>query len=284
MMAKLTQTLVGVDLGGTNVRAALVKDGRLGKVQSLKIRAFGTKQEVLSDLFSVIDPVIDRSVAGIGLGVPSLVDKSRGLIFDTTNIPSWTKVPLKQILEKKYGVPVRIDNDANCFALAEHRYGAGKGVQNFVGLIVGTGLGAGIISNGRLHSGLHCGAGEFGQIPYGDSILEHYAAGQFFKRHNTTGLEAAKAAETGDPNAQRVFEEFGKHFAFALKTIMYALAPEMIVLGGSVGRSYKYYKASLEEHMKDFVYPFVWKDCKIRISKLKEIAVLGAASLITDGH
>lgn len=275
---------IGVDLGGTNVRAGLVSGDRLIKLEARPIRSQGTKEEVFEDLCAVIAAVMDDRASGIGIGAPSLLDPKTGIIHDTTNIPSWKKVPLKTWVEKKFKLPVRMDNDANCFALGERYFGHGREHRNFVGLITGTGLGAGIISNGRLHSGVDCGAGEFGMIPYRDSILEHYAAGQFFSRAGTDGARLDVEAEEGDPRALRIFAEYGQHLGFAMKTILYSLAPEMIVLGGSVSRSYKFYKDSLKDSLKDFVYPSVLRQLTIKTSSVKHVAVLGAATLLRDDN
>ena len=281
-MAKRSGLTIGVDLGGTNVRAGLVSRDRLLKLDSKAIRGKGTAEEVFEDLCSVIDAVIEKKVSGIGIGIPSLVDEKTGSSIDATNIPAWTKFPLRRRLEKRYRVPIHINNDANCFALGEKYFGAAKAAENFVGLITGTGLGAGIIVRGRLHSGVDCGAGEFGLIPYQDSIIEHYAAGQFFQKRGFNGADIAAAAAKGDTQALALFDEYGQHLGHAIKIILLALAPELIVLGGSVSLSYPLYKASLERSLADFNYPTVAKKLKIKISKLKNVAVLGAASLVFD--
>lgn len=278
--------VIGVDLGGTNVRAGLVmagrSTGRLAGLEKRPIRAQGTEKEVLEDLFSVIDPLMSKGVKGIGIGVPSLVHKESGVLLDTVNIPSWKKVALRRILERRYGVRVDIDNDANCFALAEARFGAGRGCDNFVGLILGTGVGAGIIANGRLVSGAFCGAGEFGTIPYRDGILENYASGQFFRRFGRDGAEVAALAAKGDPEAARLFGELGVHIGHAVQLVLYALAPERIVLGGSVGGALPLYREALGEALRAFAFPKVAEQLELRVSKLKWPGVLGAAGLVME--
>jgi len=278
-MAAKSKLSVGVDLGGTNVRAGLVNSQRIVKLESKHIRSMGSEDEVFADLCSVIDAVFDKKVRSIGVGVPSLVNVKEGTLFDTTNIPSWKKVPLKRRLERRYKVPVTLNNDANCFALGEKRFGVAKKADNFVGLVIGTGLGAGIVINGELHSGIHCGAGEFGLAPYRDSILEHYASGQFFRRQDLDGATLAKEARAGSREAQAVFDELGRHVAHAIKLILYSLAPEMIVLGGSVSQSLPLFEKSMREALSDFAYPSILQQLKLKTSKLKEVAILGAASL-----
>lgn len=276
------KTAIGVDLGGTNVRAGLVDRGKLKNLAAQTIRSQGSEADVFADLCSAIDSVFDKRVKGIGIGVPSLVDTKSGVIFDTTNIPAWKKVALKRRLEARYKVTVRVDNDANCFALGEKHFGWGRKCENFVGLIIGTGLGAGIISRGQLHSGLDCGAGEFGLIPYQDSIVEHYASGQFFRKFWGDGAALAQEAASGNPKALEIFDQYGRHLAHAVQLVLYSLAPEMIVLGGSVSHSLPYFKKSLEIGLESFAYPRLKKQLVIKTSKLKDVAVLGAASLVID--
>lgn len=276
------ELFIGVDLGGTYVRAGLVCRDRLLETGARAIHEKGSSEEVFEDLCAVIDEVMKKDVRGIGVGVPGLVDSAQGIIFDVTNIPSWKKVSLGSRLEKKYDLPVKINNDANCFALGEKHFGWGKDSDNFVGLIIGTGLGAGIISNGRLHAGTFCGAGEFGLIPYGDSILEHYASGQFFRKFGRNGAELALAAGKGDAEAREIFSEYGRNLGYAVKLILYALAPGLIILGGSVSNSWKYFRRSLEESLGDFAYHSIARALKFRVSRTKNIAVLGAASLFLD--
>ena len=275
----MAKKYIGVDLGGTNVRAGLVSDLKLLKLTAQTIRSRGTEEEVFADLCSAIDSVFTKEVRGIGVGVPSLLDRRTGTLLDTVNIPSWKKVPLKRKLEKKYRVPVTLDNDANCFALGEKYFGLGRGCENFVGLISGTGLGSGIVANGRLVSGQDCGAGEFGMLPYRDSILEHYASGQFFQKHNWEGSTLANEAAAGNSVALKIFAEYGSHLSYAVRAILYSLAPELIILGGSVSQSFPFFEQALYQGLIDFGYPSILKKLKIKRSKLKDVAVLGAASL-----
>ena len=135
-------TVIGVDLGGTNVRAGLVEGGRLTDLRSVPVRSQGMERDVLEDMFSAIDAVLRKGVAGIGAGVPSVIDLRSGVVYDVQNIRSWTKVPLKAHLEARYHLPAYVNNDANCFAAGEKYFGKAKPYDHAVGLIVGTGLGA----------------------------------------------------------------------------------------------------------------------------------------------
>lgn len=275
--------VVGVDLGGTNVRAGLVAEGKLVRVVAAKIDARAPVEGVLERIYSVVAPIVAdprTRVAAVGVGAPSVIDVARGIVFDVQNIPSWQEVPLKARLEDRFGLPVTVDNDANCFALAEWRFGRARGRRHAVGLIIGTGLGAGIIADGRLVSGAHCGAGEFGMLPYLDRNFEYYACGQFFAHvHGTTGEAAARRAARGDRAARRMFAEYGAHLGEAVKAICYACDPEIIVLGGSVSRSFRWFAPALRKRFRTFAYAPIVRDLEIAVSSLNQPGVRGAAAL-----
>jgi len=276
-------SVIGVDLGGTSVRAGLVVGGRLAEVRSAPVRSRGSERDVLEDMFGVIDPLLREDVAGIGAGVPSVIDLEAGVVYDVQNIPAWKKVPLRARLEERYRLPVRVNNDANCFAAGEKYFGKIGPYDCGVGLIVGTGLGSGIIAGGRLYSGANCGAGEFGMLPYLDRNFEAYASGQFFERvHGTSGGELAAQAGRGDRRALGIFEEFGGHLGEAVKAICYAVDPEIVVLGGSVSNSLRFFEASLRKTFRTFVYSLARERLKIAASETENVAILGAAALYYD--
>jgi glucokinase len=161
-------SVIGIDLGATNIRGAVVSGGgaavggsSLSDIVAVRIHSDGEVEDVLGDIYQVIDALIGEGVEAIGIGVPSVVDVAEGIVYDVQYIPSWVEVPLKKILESRYGMPVFVNNDANCFALGEYYFGKGRGVGSMIGLPLGTGLGGGVIVNGRLYAGFNCGAGEF---------------------------------------------------------------------------------------------------------------------------
>lgn len=171
---------IGIDLGGTYIRGGLVIEIDLQQFLSKTINAAGSMEEVLDELFSLTDLLINPAVKSIGIGVPGLVDINHGMVYDVVNIPSWKELPLQNLLQERYQVPIFINNDANCFALGEYYFGQNKLTDNMIGLTIGTGLGTGLILNKKLYSGKNGGAGEFGMVDYLDHCYEYYAAGQFF--------------------------------------------------------------------------------------------------------
>jgi glucokinase len=277
--------VIGIDLGGTNVRAGLVEGDRVGDVAAAAIPSDRPQEEVLAAFFGVVDKVVRPGVMGIGVGVPSVVDLKTGVIYDVQNIPAWKEVPLKGLIEARYGVPAYVNNDANCFAVGELYFGKARGFEHAVGLIVGTGLGAGVIANGRLYAGANCGAGEFGMLPYRDKTFEDYACGRFFKDvHKTSGRELYERAVRGDAEALAIFREFGAHLGEAVKAILFAVDPEIIVCGGSVSKAYAFFKDSLAASVRGFPYSITARNIKLAVSETEHIAIRGAAALYFDAR
>jgi glucokinase len=279
------RNIIGVDLGGTNARAGLVRDQQIGEVSTVQINSDGSVEEVVDQLCGLIDRTKPRDVDGIGIGVPSVVDLQKGIVYDVQNIPSWKEVPIKSILEERYSIPVLVNNDANCFALGEKHFGKGVGHQSMIGLILGTGFAGGIIVDGKLYPGMTCGAGEFGMIPYLDSIYEHYCAGQFFTRNvGQTGAEVFHRAADGDREAVEIFTQFGHHLGQGIKMILYAYDPEMIILGGSVRKAFRFFEDAMWESIGSFAFSPAIKSLKIEVSELEHAALLGAAALHYDAE
>ncbi len=278
-----TRPRIGVDLGGTNVRAGRVRGGEIEAHAARRIDAAGSVEDVMAFLHAVIDEVWTDDVCALGAGVPSVVDPRTGTVYDVQNIPSWVEVPLKNLLEARYDVPARVGNDANCFALGEYHYGPPRDAAMFAGLILGTGFAGGLVSGGRLVAGAHSGAGEFGMLPYRDAIFEHYCSGQFFEiHHGTTAAEMFTRAEAGDAHALALWNAFGTHLGHALCAVLYTADPDVIVFGGSVRHAYRFFEASMLEALSHFAYRRSLDGLRIEVSALDDVALLGAAALTLD--
>ena len=274
---------IGIDLGGTNIRGGLVSESNLSSILSQKVSASGSVDDVLKELFSLIDKLINSSVNAIGIGVPGLVDTEHGIVYDVVNIPSWKQVPLGKLLGDRYHLPVFINNDANCFALGEFYFGKGRGSDSMIGLTIGTGLGSGVIINKKLYAGRNGGAGEFGMIDYLDKYVEWYASGQFFKNvYKTDGEAVFKNAKEGNKEAIGMYEEMGVHLGNAIKTILYALDVELIILGGSVRHAYPFFSKTVWQSLQNFAFQNAVKNLRIEVSELENSGLLGAAALYFD--
>ena len=271
---------IGVDLGGTHIRAGIDQRGQISKPKKELFRTTASLSQTLDQFTEFIRPLVSSGGRGIGIGVPSVVDVEKGIVYNVANIPSWIEVPLKEILEEEFKIPVRVNNDVNCFILGEHRYGMAKGFRNVVGISCGTGLGAGIIINDELYSGSNCGAGEIGLLHYLDHNIEYYASGNLFSAcFNTTAETAHQLALQGDEGAKESWRLFGGHLAEAIKSVVLTYDPEAIVLGGSLSKAFGLFSAAMQSSLKDFPYPKSIEKLKIYASRNPDISLLGAAAL-----
>ncbi len=280
-----TKPILGINLSGKFLRLGKVVDSKIEKSILKNISNREPEEVILKEIISAIDEVIDDDVAGIGIGVPSIVNVKKGIVYKGVNIPSWREVHLKEILEDKFNVNVYVNNDANCFAIGEKYYGKAQNHENIVGLIIGSGMGAGIIFNGHLFSGENCGAGEFGTIPFKEHDYEYYCSEGFFEeKYGIKTEELFERAKQKDKIAYAIFEQFGYNLGNAIKTIMYAVDPEFIVLGGRLSKAFPYFEKAMLEEVKTFQYKHTVKQLTIVPSNEPDIAILGAAALYLDAH
>ena len=269
---------IGVDLGGTNIRAALVDGTNVIRKEKAPCPAKGTQEEVINAIAALIEPLICDEVTSIGIGVPSVVDTAKGIVYNVANIPSWQEVHLKEIYENRFGIPVHINNDANCFALGESRFGQGRGYKDVVGITLGTGVGSGIIINGHLYEGRNAGAGEIGCLSYLDKDYETYCSTPFFVAHDTTGAELSAKAQTGDAAAQALWDKFGHHIGELVKAALFAYDPEAIIFGGGIAAGYPHFEAAMRKTVETFPYETA-KDVKILFSTDADMGLYGASVL-----
>lgn len=271
---------LSIDLGGTNIRIAQVEDGKCLNKVSVACLAQQDTSTVLSQLSRLIEEMMNETVDGIGIGVPSIVDSEKGIVYNVANISSWKEIHLKEILENEFKVAVAINNDSNCFALGESLYGEGQPYANMVGVTIGTGIGAGVVIDHRLYCGQYVGAGEVGSFPYLDSDFEHYCSSFFFKRHDTTGVSAAEKAKLGDRAALDIWTEFGMHLGNLMKVILFAYAPQAIVLGGGIVSAFPFFKDAMEDAMQSFPYKVISDNVRVVASSRKDSSLLGASALL----
>lgn len=272
---------IGVDLGGTTIKMGIVDGGRIYSSRIEPCAVDKSEKEIIDHIISMLRNIINTNIRGIGIGVPSVVDANRGIVYNAVNIPSWRKVYLKDILEKEFDVPVVVNNDCNCFAFGERYYGEGTASRNIICLILGTGVGAGVIIEDKLYSGNNTGAGEIGSIPYLDKDYEYYCSGHFFKqKYNTTGLEAHKRALDGDAAALKQWDEIGTHIGNLMNVIMYTYDPEVVILGGNISRAFDLFADKMYESMNRFPYQETVRRLQIKLSKNEDIGLLGAAALV----
>jgi glucokinase len=243
---------LGLDLGGTNIKwVVLDQDGTPLADGSLPTEAAAGPDHVVERLALAGHVAIEAAgpIATAGVGVPGIYEATQGSIRFFTNLPGpWAGHPLGVPLSEALGVPVRLINDARAFTLAEARVGAGKGCESLVGVTLGTGVGGGIVLDGRLVLGFHGTAGEIGhqvidctpgapRCGCGNTgCLESFvrAAALAGAAGTATAAEAFAADERGDPRAHAAVERWIDYLAIGLANAVTILTPERIVLGGGV--------------------------------------------------
>ncbi|MCG9971976.1 ROK family protein [Christiangramia crocea] len=279
----MRDTVIGIDIGATKIHMGIVNASRVIKDHVIPTSAKASKEQIIQEIIEGIEKLANDDFKGIGIGVPGLVNVEKGIIYDLWNIPSWKEVFLKDHLERYFNKPVKIINDANSFAMGEKKYGIGKDYSNFVGVSLGTGYGTGIIINNELYSGTLSGAGELANIPYLDKTIEDYCSGKFFRSHyGEEGSVLYKRAEEGDREALKAFDDFGKHLGESFKLILYVLAPEAIILGGSVSKAFRFFEGSLQERINSFPFKRITEKVKIVPSIVSDVSLLGPAALFDD--
>ncbi len=256
---------IGIDFGGTSIKSALVENGAIvqrGRV--IDTQKFDGPDAILEALIEVIQELRQAApnVTAAGIGLPGLVDSTNGIVHELTNVPGWQDVALREILERRTGLHVIVENDANAMAFGEFRHGAAKNGRHVVCITLGTGVGGGLILDGRLFRGAQLGAGEIGHLsidyrgkpgPYGnDGGLEEYvgnqqiaeraaeryqAAGQQKSAADCTPFQLAKAAHEGDAIAKQLWEDIGLELGVALTSVVWVLNPDTIVIGGGVANA-----------------------------------------------
>lgn len=277
---KLQKNVIGVIFGGKHLSAARIENGTIAEIVQREINNQETEEIILSDIIHAINSVYNDSVLGIGIGVPSLVDVKNGIVINPTNIPSWHKVHLKDILEEQFSIPVYINNDANCFALGEKYFGVAKNFDNIAGITIATGFGVGIIINGKLYSGRNVGAGEFCSIPYRDHDYEYYCSTKYFvTKYGIKHDILLSRARKKDKIALAIYELFGNDLGNAIKTIICALDPDAIVIGGLITEAYDYFKDSMMKTVNSFIHKGSLKSINIFQSTEPYISLYGAAAL-----
>lgn len=274
------ENIIGIDIGGTSIVGGRIEGDIIVAQVSADTHAQEGGEKTLDILKGVIRQLMTIDTRAIGIGVPSVVDREKGIVYNVQNIKNWDEVHLKSLLEAEFALPVHIDNDANCFAYGEKIFGKGRDFENFVGITLGTGVGGGIIQDSHLLFDSNCGSGEFGEIPYLDSILEEYCGSRFFIRiSGRSGYEIAVKAREGDPESIEIYNQYGKHISMLVKVILLILDPQAIIFGGSISRSFDLFSEAMYENLKNFPYPKSVDKIKILTSDLHNMGILGAGAL-----
>jgi glucokinase len=247
------QSVIGVDVGGTKVLAAVVaRDGMLG-ARTERPTEIGSQQSLLAQLDALVEELRARApdVGAIGFGIPSRIDQRHGRAVASVNVPL-QNVDFRDRMRERYELPVAMDNDANAAAIAEWRVGAARGVENVVMLTLGTGVGGGLILGGRPHRGATGSGAELGHVVVdldgipcrcgGRGHLESYATGlvadALAREHfgpQANARELVRRSRDGDAEAVALLARVGRYLGAAVASFANALEPELMVIGGGFG-------------------------------------------------
>jgi glucokinase len=279
---------LGIDLGGTKIAAGLVdRDGHVSSLQVQPTDAAGS-EEVVKQLVQLLRRYREQGVRAAGIGIPGIAERGTGRVW-APNIPGWDYIPLRSRLAEASGLPVVVESDRNTAVLGELLYGAARGCRDVVYLILGTGIGAGIVSGGRLVRGHDEIAGSVGWVPVSfEGELRHFeevAAGPAIVRHACrrglagTVPELASLAASAHPGAIRLFAEVGSVVGRVLALLVSLLNPQLILLGGGVSRSWQWMKQDALDAMQRWSQPEAVKRVRVQPGSLGlEAGVLGAAA------
>ncbi|MDR2954686.1 MAG: ROK family protein [Prevotella sp.] len=271
---------IGIEIDGTNMRLGIVDGGQIYRKLVAPTKANEPRDIILNHLVELISSIINTNIRGIGIGVSGIVDQEQGISKNAINIPSWKDVPLKDILEKEFRIPVFVNNDTNCFAFGERYYGEGTVYKDIVCLTLSIGVGAGIVINNELYSGNNMGAGEIGGLPYLDADYEYYCGQRFFIRNNTTAKDAYDLAAQGDIRAINLWKEVGAHIGNLINTILFTYDPQAVILGGNLICGYELFSPTMYESMSKFPFKETIQRTKVLLTKKEDITLIGAAALV----
>jgi glucokinase len=304
------RTAIGIDFGGTTIKSAVVRDGQIAArgdiIDTLKHDA----RSLNAALFSVIEALRKShpDVAGVGVGLPGFVDSVNGIVHHLTNVAGWDEVPLTKLILERTGLPATIDNDVNAMTYGEWKYGAARGARHAICITLGTGVGGGLILDGRLYRGAQLAAGEIGHAsidyrgklgPYGNfGGLEEYVGNQQIaeravEAYRAAGIARTKeqcspreldtAAQGGDGVAKSVWEAVGDEVGAALASAVWVLNPDTIVIGGGVAKAGELVLDPIRRSVRARTMELFHKNLRIVGAELgNDAGVIGNAELVLD--
>ncbi len=300
--------IVGIDLGGTNLKIALLNlKYRIKCKEVLNTQKFTKKEGLISAIAGSVNKILENnnlsraSLLGVGLGLPGPVDYQKGIVHFFPNIPGWKEVKLKTILERKLKLPVFVDNDAKVMCLAEHKLGAAKGSMNAICITLGTGVGGGVIINGTLYRGSSNAAGEIGHMPINENgprcNCGGYACLESYIGNNRILGEAKKIfgesitleklsylASKQNHNAKAIWLKAVERLSVTLVGAVNLLNPDCIVIGGGVAGAGKILFDNIKKIIARRAMSVQARHVKVFKAKLGNNAgLIGAAILVKEG-
>lgn len=304
-MAKKTKFIIGIDVGGTNTKIGLIKGHAIKSKLVLKTKQYFRKKDLLGAIIKETQNLLKKNglskndILGIGIGLPGAIDYKRGIVHYLPNIPGWKDVYLARLMQQRCGIPTYIDNDVNLMALAELHYGYGKGKSNIVCITLGTGVGGGLVLEGRLYRGTNFAAGELGHIPVaikgqycscgGYGCLESFIGNsRILKRakqifgSDITLEKLSRLANRGNIKAIKIWQDVGNFLGVALAGVVNLLNPQIIIIGGGVAGSGRILFSQIKKTINERAMLIPKKEVEIRKAKVEEPGIIGAGILVRD--
>ena len=307
-------TTIGIDFGATSIKCALTRGPeRISEIVRIATRDHSTPEASLAVMVEAIAQLrseCNEDVKAIGLGIPGAVDIEKGVTYNLTNVPGWFGVAAGSLITEQVGLPVTMDNDANCMAYGEWKFGAAKGLRNVVAVTLGTGVGGALILDGRLYRGSQFVAGEIGQMsidykgvdgPYGNhGALERYIGHQQIQeiaircfrdagRHpeESPELESletlVEAARGDDAEAVQVWQDVALYLGGILAGVVYLLNPDAIIIGGGVADAGDVLFGPLRKQLQSTLSDEFWADLDVRPAELgNDAGIIGSSALAAD--
>ena len=310
----MSKQLIGVDVGGTKISVAVMEDGQLSEPRVTPTEK-SSSDALVEQIVGVIEEVKGRDTVAVGIGIPAAVDFASGTALSGVNVPL-EGVPMRGLLTDRLGVPVFVDNDASCAALAEAYDGDRLIAQHLVMFTVGTGVGGGLVLGGRLYRGATGAGGEMGHILIGLDLeegapeptdfpqrgsLEYLAAGRALdrmaaaaaqrdpesplgqtaaKNGEVTGRDVVQAGHEGDPTAVRLLEVLGERLGIGIASAINLFDPELVVIGGGVAAAGELLRAPAERVARRFALPACGRRAQIVLARYGNDAGVRGATLL----
>ncbi len=284
---------IGIDIGGTKIQLGLVLEDKI--LKKIKAPTPPSPKDGLLLIETLLNELTKgEEIAGIGIGVAGFIDIEKGEIISSPNLPFWNGFPLKKAMEERLECPIFVDNDVNCATLAEARFGAGAGKKNIIGIFVGTGIGSGMVIDGKLIHGAACSGIEIGHItinPKGAvcmcgrrGCLEAYSGGlaiMKYARHRVRDVdEVVRASEEGKEWANLSLRRAGRALSLAIANLITTLSPDIVILGGGVIKAAPTIFEMVKTQVPLIVLPVAMRGVQIEVAKFKEEAGFLGASLL----
>jgi glucokinase len=288
------QEVAGIDLGGTNIKIGRFdQNGNCTKHFSIPTPQPSTPEAVLEAIWQGLAQIVSSfdKLQAIGICTPGPADAAGRVARLAINLDGWKDIPVAGFLQDRTNLPVVVANDGNCAGLGEAWLGAGRGYQNIIMLTLGTGVGGAILIDGKLYTGRHGAGGELGLITLAadgpkcnsgnqGSLEQHISALAVLRETGKQPAEWAELAAAGEPQALEFWRKYGYYLGVGLTSLVYVLTPELIILGGGIAASSKFFLPAAEKEIADRVLLPSRQDLKIVTAELgNKSGMLGAAKL-----